>query len=275
MTVGLAPRPANEDRRVQAVIKTGLIDTPDNEIFQVYCDLAKDITGFDSAKFSLFDADIQCGIAYTGEKDFEVGERGKRHKNNICSYVLLDTEPLLMEDISKDPIWKNHPHILDGTSEYYGYAGFPVTNKDNFALGTLCMLNYLPKSLNHSQVDLIKKITSNMAHLLDIQIAQKEITSQKILEALISFQKFDGGLSISDLKTFISIISDLKVESSEARFLIEKGLCKLNSNETIELSSSGMKLQLDMKLESKPMKKIKLSGDAANSLMDEMFASLN
>ena len=50
---------------------------------------------------------------------------------------------------------------------------------------------------------------------------------------------------------------------------------KLNSNKTVELSSSGMKLQLDMKLESKPIKKIKLSGDAANSLMDEMFASLN
>ena len=91
----------------------------------------------------------------------------------------------------------------------------------------------------------------------------------------MSFQKFDSDLNISDLKTFISITADLKVESSEAKILIEKGLCKLNSNETVGLSSSGMKLQLDMKLESKPMKKIKLSGDAANSLMDEMFASLN
>jgi len=28
MTVGLAPRPANEERRAQAVVKTGLIDAP-------------------------------------------------------------------------------------------------------------------------------------------------------------------------------------------------------------------------------------------------------
>ena len=46
MTASLAPRPANEEQRVQAVIKTGLIDAPDNSNFQVYCDLAKDITGF-------------------------------------------------------------------------------------------------------------------------------------------------------------------------------------------------------------------------------------
>ena len=47
MTVKLAPRPANEEQRVKAVIKTGLIDAPDNTAFQVYCELAKDITGFE------------------------------------------------------------------------------------------------------------------------------------------------------------------------------------------------------------------------------------
>ena len=57
MSVGLAPRPANEERRAQAVVKTGLIDAPNPEIFQVYCDLAKDITGFEEAYFSLIDKD--------------------------------------------------------------------------------------------------------------------------------------------------------------------------------------------------------------------------
>ena len=132
---------------------------------------------------------MQCNIANVGDDD-EVGSKGLRHENNICSYVLLDTEPLIMEDISKDPTWKNHPEFLNGTAEWYGYAGFPVTNKDNFALGTLCMLNRTPKALNDSQISLIKKITANIALLIDAQVAQKEVTSQKILEALISFQKY-------------------------------------------------------------------------------------
>ena len=51
MTTSLAPRPANEERRAKAVIQTGLIDNPKPELFQVYCDLAKDITDFDSASF--------------------------------------------------------------------------------------------------------------------------------------------------------------------------------------------------------------------------------
>ena len=37
----------------------------------------------------------------------------------------------------------------------------------------------------------------------------------------------------------------------------------------------GRQLQVNRKLESKPMRKIKLSGDAAENLIDEMFESLN
>ena len=66
MSVGLAPRPANEEMRARAVVKTGLIDAPNPEIFQVYCDLAKDITGFEEAQFSLYDGEMSCGIANAG-----------------------------------------------------------------------------------------------------------------------------------------------------------------------------------------------------------------
>ena len=69
MTTSLAPRPANEERRAKAVIQTGLIDNPKPELFQVYCDLAKDITDFDTATFSLFDNDFQCGMASAGRDD--------------------------------------------------------------------------------------------------------------------------------------------------------------------------------------------------------------
>ena len=274
MTVKLAPRPANEEQRVKAVIKTGLIDAPDNTAFQVYCELAKDITGFDTASFSLFDADMQCNIANVGDDDDKPGSKGLRHENNICSYVLLDTEPLLMEDMSKDPIWKNHPEFLKGTAEWYGYAGFPVTNKDNFALGTLCMLHRSPKALNENQISLIKKITTNIALLIDSQVAQKEVTSQKILEALISFQKYDESLNINDFKMFISIISDVSVDETEASSLIQKGLCKSDRNGNVTMSPSGLELQSLMKLEVKEMKKIKIAGEAAVSLIDEMFSTI-
>ena len=133
----LAPVPFNENERVKTVIKTGLIDSPNSEMFQVYCDLAKDLTGFQSATFSLYDGNNQCSISSSGRDEFVSGSISDKGVNNICAYVLLDTEPLLMPDLRKDPIWKNHPKILNGTATTLGYAGFPVINKDNYALGSL------------------------------------------------------------------------------------------------------------------------------------------
>ena len=272
MSLELAPRPSNEEIRAKTVVNTGLLDSPEPELFQIYSDLAKDISGFDKASFSLYDSDFQCPIASTGYEEDRNGQKYARDSLNVCSYVILDSEPLLISDMSKHSTWRSHPRILDGTGTL-GYAGFPVVNKDNYALGTLCMLNKTPKSLDTNQVDLLKKITANIALLLDLRIEQKEITSEKILNSLINFRKYDSELSIQDFESFMSITSNLKVSSSNALKLIEKGICvKVGSN--VELSTKGRELLSNMKLRTKPMKKIKLSGSQAENLIDNMFAEL-
>ena len=101
-----ATRPSNETRRVQAVVKTGLIDAPNSDLFQIYCDLAKDLTGFEQARFSLFDGEAQCSMAGAGvDESYKVGNRIERSKWNVCSYVLLNTEPMVVEDFYKDHDW--------------------------------------------------------------------------------------------------------------------------------------------------------------------------
>lgn len=274
MNENLAPRPFNEEQRAKAVVKTGLIDAPKPEIFQVYCDLAKTITEFATASFSLFDGDMECAISATGKDEFESGTQWERDKNNICSYVLLDTEPLLMHDVWSDQTWKNHPKAMNKTGAR-GYAGFPVVNKDNYALGTLCMTNPEPKSLDEEKISLVKKVTENMALLLDVQAEQKEITSQKVLEALAVFQGKDATFSLDDFKSFLMLSADLKIESKMSVKLIDSGLCEADHKNFLRLTKEGRQHQINMKLESKPMRKIKLSGDAAENLIDEMFASLN
>ena len=118
-----ATMPLNEERRAQAVVKTGLVDAPNSDLFQIYCDLARDLTGFEQAKFSLFDGESQCSMAGSGVDDnYKVGTLTERSKWNVCSYVLLDTEPLIVEDFYKDPDWAEHPFIKSGDAPH-SYAG--------------------------------------------------------------------------------------------------------------------------------------------------------
>ena len=85
MPIALAPRSANEERRANAFISTGLIDSPEPELFQIYCNVAKNISGFEKASFSLFDYENQCEIADNGYDESQVGQKSERDEFNIRS----------------------------------------------------------------------------------------------------------------------------------------------------------------------------------------------
>ncbi|MDC3286490.1 GAF domain-containing protein [Alphaproteobacteria bacterium] len=274
MSNGLAPRPANEERRVQAVVKTGLVDSPNPDFFQVYCDLARDITGFSMATFSLFDGEMQCGMAATGRDGWEAGGKTERTDTNLCSYVLLDKEPLLFSDSWSEPDWQWHP-MIKARKAPRAYAGFPVINKDNYALGTLCMMNMEPMTLSEEQIVMIKKITQNLALLLDIQTEQKEITSHKILDALKGFQAYDSSLTMEDFTAFITLCSDMPIADIPSTSLLDSGLIFRGESGAFSLSAGGRALQGEMKLQAKVMKKFKVEGDAAESLLNEMLTELS
>ena len=274
MSNGLAPRPANEERRVQAVVKTGLVDSPNPDFFQVYCDLARDITGFSMATFSLFDGEMQCGMAATGRDGWEAGGKTERTETNLCSYVLLETEPLIFTDSWAEPDWQWLP-VIKARKAPRAYAGFPVINKDNYALGTLCLMNMEPITLSKEQITMIKKITQNLAHLLDIQTEQKEITSHKILDALKAFQACDSSLTMNDFKTFITLCSDMPIADTPSASLLQSSLVFRGESGAYSLSADGRTLQGDMKLQAKVMKKFKVEGDAAEALLNEMLTEVS
>ena len=64
----------------------------------------------------------------------------------------------------------------------------------------------------------------------------------------------------------MSITSNLKVSSRDALKLIEKGIC-VKVGSSVELSTKGRELLSNMKLRTKPMKKIKLSPDTSKTFM--------
>jgi hypothetical protein len=269
-----ATRPENEERRAQAVVKTGLIDAPNADLFQIYCDLAKDLTGYAQARFSLFDGEAQCSMGAAGvDESYEVGKRTAREKWNVCSYVLLDTEPMIIEDFYLDPDWIEHPMIKSGNAPH-SYAGFPVINRDNYALGTLCLFNPDVKKLSSEQVDLIKRITKNIAHLLDLQVEQRSLTAEKIVRASDALSKEVDGATLQDFKTLLLLESDMIVDEEDATNLVKNKFCAIGSKSNVGLTADGRRLIEKMGLTPKPMKRLKITGSDASDLVDKMFSEL-
>ncbi len=270
----MATMPHNEERRAQAVVKTGLVDAPNSDLFQIYCDLARDLTGFEQAKFSLFDGESQCSMAGSGVDDnYEVGALTDRSKWNVCSYVLLDTEPLIVEDFYKDPDWAEHPFIKSGDAPH-SYAGFPVVNKDNYVLGTLCLFNTDPKKISESQEELIIRIARNIGHLLDLQVEQRSLTAEKIIKAADILSSEMHGASLNDFKTLLLLEAELPTGAEDTSRLQSDGFCDLTEAKKVILTTKGRQLIQSMGLTPKPMKRIKVTGNDASELIDKIFGEL-
>ena len=269
MSTTLAPRPQNEDRRVVAVKRTGIIDGEQTDNFSVFCDIAKELTGFDYVSFSLFDENFQCNIANT---DGVEEEKGARHEFNICSYVLLSSEPTLIPDLSEHEKWKTHPSLQE-EDRWLGYAGFPVINKDNYALGTFCLLNKEPLKLNDNQITLLKGICERIAHQIDTQTEQKEITAETVQMALKSFKNIANSDNSSDLNDFLSLCSGKPISEASFSNLVKLDLAK-NENGEMVLNEVGKSLQRKMKLQPRVMKKSIIKAQNKPTFLDELLGEL-
>ena len=192
-----APTPINENRRAQAVEKTGIIGTDQVFLFDIYLEIAKDISGYEAGSFSLYDSKHQCMISEIGKPgEKELHRKGDKNAS-VCSYVLLDKKPLLVFDLSKHEIFKYHEGVVAGLVK--SYIGFPVINKDGYALGTFCMLNFSEvKDSALEKIELIEKLVSRLALQIDTQTEQKELTSQKISKSIDMLMEKHSEFSLSD-----------------------------------------------------------------------------
>ena len=267
-----APTPINENRRAQAVEKTGIIGTDQVFLFDIYLEIAKDISGYEAGSFSLYDSKHQCMISEIGKPgEKELHRKGDKNAS-VCSYVLLDKKPLLVFDLSKHEIFKYHEGVVAGLVK--SYIGFPVINKDGYALGTFCMLNFSEvKDISLEKIELIEKLVSRLALQIDTQTEQKELTSQKISKSIDMLMEKHSEFSLSDYKSFIDICSGLTLPKENAKSLIDAHLCEVKNGSVI-LSSKGNDLQEKMNIVTKIHNQIKIEGKEADTLVDNALDKL-
>ena len=267
-----APTPINENRRALAVEKTGIIGTDQVYLFDIYIEIAKDISGYDAGSFSLYDSKNQCMISEIGKPGERELHRKADKAASICSYVILEKNPLLVFELNKHEIFKNHDAVKSGM--VHSYCGFPVRNKDGYVLGTFCIYNFSEvKEISAEKIELIEKLVSRLALQIDTQTEQKEITSQKISKSIDIFMDNYKDFTLSDYKNFIDICSGLNLPEENATNLINANLCEIR-NMTVMLSSEGNELQEKMNIVTKIHNQIKVEGNEANSLIDNALDKL-
>lgn len=148
------PTPANEKQRLRALAASGLIESAPEREFDRLTWLATHIANAPIALVSLLTSQRQWFKSRVG---LDVTETPREWA--FCSTAILEGKMLIVEDALEDERFRTNP-LVTGEPYLRFYAGFPLYDKDNYKLGTLCVLDRIPRSLNNEQIDALHELAT-------------------------------------------------------------------------------------------------------------------
>lgn len=165
----IAPLPSNERERLAALLKYDILDTEPEIAFDAMVHLASYICQAPIAAISLVDGERQWFKA-------TVGLDAKETSRNVafCAHTILQDETMIVRDAKEDLRFCDNPLVVSSPDIRF-YAGVPLVTSQGLHLGTLCVIDRVPRVLSAEQLDAIKVLASNVMAHLDLRLSHKQI----------------------------------------------------------------------------------------------------
>jgi two-component sensor histidine kinase len=156
-----------QEARLNALRAYDVLDTPREADFDELVELASSICGTPISVVNLIDSDRQWFKAEVG-----LGVRETPLDTSICSHAILQSEFVEIEDTRLDPrMLDNDLCTADPGLRFY--AGALLQTRDGLPLGTLCVLDYQPRTLTAVQRRSLQIIAKQVMMQLDLRLALK------------------------------------------------------------------------------------------------------
>lgn len=79
-------------------------------------------------------------------------------EESICQYAVAAGAPLVIEDVLNDPRLSRHPSAA--ALRIASYAGAPLVTADDYAVGTICVMDSMPRSWSDDQLANLSTLAS-------------------------------------------------------------------------------------------------------------------
>ena len=162
----IAPIPSNEAERLAELESFRILDTPAEQVFDDITFLASRIYETPFAVMSLVDRDRQWFKSSVG---LDVPET---HRDlAFCAHAIWDpTEVMVVEDAAYDPRFSNNPLVIAAPSIRF-YAGAPLQTSSGTALGTLCVIDRVPRQLTDGEEQALQALARLVTNELQMRRA--------------------------------------------------------------------------------------------------------
>lgn len=143
----------NDAARVDALQKYAILDSEPEQAFDDLTLLASYVCRTPIALISLVDEDRQWFKARIGISATETSR-----DIAFCSTAIQQRDVFVVPDAMQDERFRTNPLVVSEPNIRF-YAGAPLINEDGYALGTLCVIDRMPRNLAADQEVALKALT--------------------------------------------------------------------------------------------------------------------
>ncbi|MBX9605963.1 MAG: GAF domain-containing protein [Gammaproteobacteria bacterium] len=163
------PLPPNEEQRLEALRQYDILDSEAEPVFDDITRLAALICGTPIALAVLLDDERRWFKSRFG---FELPEslRGIA----FCAHTILESELLIVEDARADLRFRDNP-LVTSEPRIRFYAGAPLITPQGAPIGTLCVIDVVPRRLSGSQMDAMRALSRQVVALLESRRVMREL----------------------------------------------------------------------------------------------------
>lgn len=168
-----SPIPKNEKQRLKVLWQYDVLDTVPEEIFDDLTDLATHICEAPIALISLVDEDRQWFKSKVGVTISETSR-----DISFCAHAILSSDLLIIPDATRDERFKNNPFVTSDPKIRF-YAGAPLVTPDGHALGTLCVMDKVPRTLRSEQQQALRALARHVMTQLELRRHARELAAAR------------------------------------------------------------------------------------------------
>lgn len=164
-----APIPGDEPERLEALRRYGAFGLLRSAVFDDIARLASFICRTPLSMISLIDSNRQWFLAKNGINSCETSR-----EVSFCAHALVGTEMLVVEDTHLDARFSRNVMVTQEPFIRF-YAGAPLLTTDGYALGTLCVVDYVPRTLVPEQMEALRSLSRLVMTQLESSRLKREM----------------------------------------------------------------------------------------------------
>lgn len=219
-----APTPEDEAARLADLRDYAVLDTPPEQAFEELTSLASAIIGTPMALVSLVDSQRQWFKSRVG---FEPSETSR--DISFCAHAILGTTTFVVEDAALDPRFAGNPVVV-GEPHVRFYAGTPLETPGGHRVGTLCVLDRVPRRLSARDEDALRIIARQVMTQLELRKAgialrrQREhlVSVARLKDEFVSVVSHELRTPLTSIKGSLQLLVSSAIDDAEERDTLQR-----------------------------------------------------